>query len=107
MRCYQHIGLTPEAESFLTDNVEMIPNICCPKCGEIISYKMNSRVVRVEELFYNDGPCIIEYKLKDGRTCTEIVQCSPWNSGPMGFMCLEIDGQKMFEWSDDEINQYF
>jgi len=100
------MGLTPDAEDFLRENVIRIPDVICPKCGEVITTKMDTSVLRREALFYDDGPAIIEYKLKDGRTCTEIIQCSPWSSGPMGFMCLEIDGKHMFEWTDEEIETY-
>ncbi len=106
MRAYQHIGLTSEAQDFLEENVVKIPDIVCPKCGEVIKQKMDKTIVRRENLFYDDGPAIIEYKLKDGRTCTEVIQCSPWSSGPMGFMCLEIDGKLMFEWTREEIEVY-
>ena len=106
MRCYQHIGLTEEAKAFLRENVEMIPNQVCPKCGEVLSTKMNCRIIRHLELFYDDGPSECEYKLKDGTTCRESLQAAPWSSGPMGFMCLETDSGLIFKWSQEEINKY-
>lgn len=106
MRQYQHMGLTPDAQHFLEENVVTIPDIICPNCGEVIKQKMDATVIGREALFYDDGPAIIEYKLDDGRICTEVLQCSPWSSGPMGFMCLEIDGKRMFEWTDEEIEVY-
>ena len=106
MRCYQHIGLTEEAKAFLRENVEMIPYQVCPKCGEIITLKMNCSVIRTRTLFYDDGPVEFEYKLKDGSACREVLQAAPWSSGPMGFMCLETDSGLIFKWSQEEINKY-
>ena len=106
MRCYQHVGLTEEAKSFLENNVEMIPDVICPKCGETITTKMNCSLIRTIELFYDDGPNECMYKLKDGTYCNEVLQTAPWNSGPMGFMCLEISNGRLFEWTREEMNKY-
>lgn len=106
MRCYQHVGLTEEAKSFLENNVETIPDGTCPKCGEVITTKMNRSLIRTIELFCDDGPSEYMYKLKDGTYCKEVLQAAPWNSGPMGFMCLETDSGLIFKWSQEEINKY-
>jgi hypothetical protein len=52
---------------------------------------------------FGDGPMLKEYKLKDGKVAKEIVQASPWSGGPCIFLCLEVGGKRMFEWSDDDI----
>lgn len=105
MRCYQHIGLKPEAEKFLKDNVKQIPDITCSKCGEVLTYKLNIISEEIEDLFYSDGPILHTYGLKDGRKIKEVVQASPLSSGPMGFLCLEIENERLFTWSDEEINE--
>jgi hypothetical protein len=95
MRCHQYIGLTKEAEAFLLANVERIVDMTCPKCGEVLSTKLNILKTEHEDAFYGDGPTLSTYKLKDGRIAQEIIQESPWWSGPI---CLEIDGKRFFEW---------
>lgn len=106
MRCYQHIGLTEKAKTFLNENVNIVPDIVCPKCDEVITAKMQKSEIRKLKLFHDDGPLEYEYVLKDGRICKEILQSALWSSGPMGFMCLEIDGEKIYTWSKDEMNKY-
>jgi hypothetical protein len=45
------------------------------------------------------------WKLKDGRVVREIEQASPWSSGPVIFTCLEVDGERIGEWSQEEIDK--
>jgi hypothetical protein len=97
-RSHQYVGLTKEAEIFLLANVEKIADTVCHKCGEIISTKPNIINMEHVDAFYGDGPDLATYKLKDGRIAKEIVQVQPWSSGPMSFICLEIEGQRYFEW---------
>lgn len=104
MRCYQHRGVTKEACDFLSANVKMVPLIVCPKCGEVISKKMDCSIYVVKDAFYDDGPSLYKYNLKDGRIAKEVVQAMPWSSGPVGFLCLEVDGNCMFEWPEEEID---
>jgi len=111
MRCYQEIGLTPEAHEWIDKNANQVPCQQCPKCGEVITWKYDYRVYETQEMFYNDGPALKEFKLKDGRIAQEVVQCSPWSSGPMAFFCLEVENpdgtrERMFEWTDEEISHY-
>jgi hypothetical protein len=104
---YQEVGLKPEAEAFLSENVEMIPNEDnkCPNCGHILSHKRNSVTYEKHDSFYGDGPSLQEYTLKDGTKVKEIVQAERWSSGPTAFFCLEKeDGTRMFEWTEEEIN---
>lgn len=103
MRCYQHVGLTKEAQEFLAKNVKMVPSTVCPKCGEVISEKMDFRVYAREDVFHGDGPSLHEYNLESGGEVKEIVQAMPWSSGPVGFLCLETEGKRMFEWSEKSI----
>jgi len=105
MRCYQHIGLTDEAEHFLDVNAET-ESVKCPTCG--CGTVTRRKILKTEEeaLFYDDGPLLQTYLLKDGRECKEAVQCAPWSSGPMGFLCLEIDGEEVFKWTEKEIEDH-
>jgi len=102
MRCHQYIGLTKEAEAFLLANVERIVDLTCPKCGEVISTKLNILKIESEDAFYGDGPTLSTYKLKDGRIAQEVVQVQPWSSGPMSFICLEIEGKRCYEWKEEQ-----
>lgn len=103
IRMYQHIGLTTEAYVFLTENTKRVPSSVCPKCSHAISTRMDFKIYMEEDVFYGDGPSLHEYSLKDGRVVREVIQAMPMSSGPMGFLCLEIDGERLFEWTDDEI----
>ena len=105
MRCYQHIGLTQKASDFLNQYVVRIPDVVCPKCNEIISTKMDCKVYTHEDMFYGDGPDLHEYKLTNGEIIKEVVQESPWSPGPMVFLCLELQGKKMYQWTDEEIEE--
>jgi len=106
-RSYQEIGLTGEATEFLNRNCCQIPNGVCPKCGEVVSTEQDSEEYAFEDMFYGDGPRLRKYQLMDGRVAKEVVQTAPWDGGPMAFFCLEIDGKREFEWTEDEINEYY
>ena len=88
MRCTQLIGLTVEAEEFLRKNGGE---------GKIYEDATN-------EGMFEDGPMLHEYNLVGGKVAREVIQAVPWSSGPCIFMCLEIDGKRMFEWSQEEID---
>lgn len=105
MRCYQHVGLTAEAEEYLEKNVVKIPVSYCPHCKEVLSTKMKVIASKEYDAFYGDGPSLDTYECIDGSTIKEVVQCMPWSSGPMGFLCLEKDGKKMLEWTEKEIEE--
>lgn len=86
-RSYQHIGLTEEAENFMEKH-------CVTTNAKI-----------TVDLFYGDGPCLHQYKSKNGNTIKEVVQEAPWSSGPMGFLCLEDEnGIRFCEWSEEDID---
>jgi hypothetical protein len=104
-RSWSFVGLTDGAESFLEENVKKIPSNPCPHCEE---YLNETRVIiktETEDSFYGDGPILHTYMLNDGRECKEIIQEEPWSSGPVTFLCLEIDGKRMFEWTNDQIDE--
>lgn len=107
MRCTQIIGLTKEAEDFLEKSVKKIPDPVCPECGNVLGFKYSRRPYfdARDEGMFGDGPMLFEYDLNDGRVAKEVIQAVPWSSGPCIFMCLEVDGERMFEWSQEEIDQ--
>jgi len=104
IRMYQEVGLKPEAIRFIEENAVQEPDQICPYCKEVISYKPSFVVYEKVDSFYGDGPALREFKLKDGRIAREVVQAEPWSSGPVSFFCLEVDGVRVFEWSEEEID---
>ena len=106
MRCYQEIGLNKSAEKFLRENVNQIPNLCCPDCGKVITVKDDIIKTRFVEMFYQDGANLKTYRLKDGRLAKEVIQTTMWSSGPMAFFCLEIGRKRYFEWSKEDLDKY-
>jgi len=105
MRCYQPMGLTEEARNFLNEKCLKKPSLICPDCGKIISESIVSEEIDKIEVFYDDGPTLHKYKMKDGSEIIEVIQASPWSSGPVVFLCLkDPDGKTMFEWPQEEID---
>jgi hypothetical protein len=104
-RSHQFIGLTGEAMVWLNENVVMVPNQICPHCKETINFKMDSLVYETDEVFY-DSLDFHMYNLKDGRIAKEVLQAQPWSSGPVSFLCLEIDGKRLFKWTQKEMSTY-
>jgi hypothetical protein len=82
----------------------------CPHCGkpsgQIMDMEVYDSETGVGYGMFNDGPPLYKYNLKDGRTAYEVVQTVPWSSGPMIFLCLEIDKEKQFLWTEKEIEKY-
>jgi len=105
IRMYQEVGLKPEAEAFLNENALRKPTSFCPHCNGVLSEGFDVIHVEHHDSFYEDGPYLRTIVLKDGRITKEVVQEEPWSSGPVCFLCLEIDGQMMFEWTQDEIEE--
>lgn len=105
MRCTQPIGLTDEAENFITLNVKTTPEETCSECNHTTGGELVKRVYDASGSsgMFGDGPSLHEYELKDGSKVKEIVQTAPWSSGPMIFLCLEDEeGKRLFEWKQDE-----
>jgi hypothetical protein len=107
MRETQIMGLTVEAQEFLEANCEKV-EITCLGCKQD-KIKVFDRVVHdsARELgMFNDGPDLFVYNLKDNSRIKEVVQATPWSSGPCIFLCLEDEkGEKKFKWSERAINQ--
>ena len=109
MRHTQFIGLPPEALKFLEEHCEIIPDSTCHHCGGILSYKKRTEIYADAKQYgmFDDGPMLSKYYLKDGREVFEDIQCCPWSSGPMIFLCLkDKDKNILFKWDDKEIEKY-
>jgi hypothetical protein len=104
-REHQYIGLTGKALNWLDKNVMKVPDQICPHCNQTISYKQLCSVYESDEVFY-DKLDLLVYNLTDGRIAKQVLQAQPWSSGPMSFLCLEIEGKRMFRWTQKEMDQY-
>lgn len=104
-RSYSHVGLKEEATLWLEQNVLVNPD-CCPHCGHITKESIGKNVYTQEDVFCGQMIELYEYQLKDGRKVKEIFQDMPWASGPVGFQCLVVDGKRMFEWTEEEIQDH-
>lgn len=109
IRMYQEVGLKLVAKDFLDKNVNMIVDkiTTCPHCHKEVSTTMKREVISIlsKDYFYENGPTLRIYRLRNGGVAKEVVQALPWSSGPVAFMCLEVDGVRMFEWTDKEIEE--
>ena len=54
---------------------------------------------------FEDGPELYEWRSNESDIIyREVLQCSPWSSGPCIFLCLETDnGLREFQWTEEEI----
>jgi len=113
----QYIGLKPEAVNYL--NREMVPvsaTIDVDFATRTIESKIETLVRRevysqINGAWQDIVANLHEYTWPSGEVCREIIQAEPWSSGPMYFLCLEITGgenagQKIYEWTDEEMSQY-
>jgi hypothetical protein len=91
-------GLSGEAESFLAKNAMCINPCSC--CGRHLGYVK----LEVDRTGMFDELPLYQYRLKDGRTATEIVQANPWSSGPMVFLKLAVSSGELFEWDRETID---
>ncbi len=109
MRATQVFGLKQEAIDFLDENVDTVPDLMCPKCGEVITHTKKSRVYENAKAsgLHKDGPLLKEYILKDGRIVREVLS----KYRPMsGWLCLFLDlvdedKNVLYEWSEEEISR--
>ncbi len=106
MRCTQIMGLKQEANEFIEQFCKKIPDLTCPYCSTTITEKKACRIydTRNENGMFEDGPSLIEYDLIDGRVIREVIQETVWSSGPCIFLCLECNGERYFEWSQECID---
>ncbi|MEN6550105.1 MAG: hypothetical protein ABFE07_29020 [Armatimonadia bacterium] len=106
MRCWQPYGLNAAAKKFLEENgfLEEIETSKCPHCGKTIASGLRLKhtiYINLERGFY-ESDAMEEWTLKDGRKARRVEDFCVWSSGPMTFDCLEIDGQKVCQWTPEE-----
>lgn len=101
----QIFGLNSEALGFLDKNCKRTGEKTCPTCKHVTGGDKIVKDYKDESGLgmFDDGPTLQEYTLKEGGVAREVVQASPWSSGPCIFLCLEIDGKRMFMWEEGEI----
>lgn len=107
MRCTQIIGLNGEATAYLAKSCKMVPVRHCPHCGEVIDVDREMRVYEEarDAGMFDDGPDLHEYTLTSGQKVREVIQETPWSSGPCIFLCLEDEnGTRLFEWPQEDID---
>lgn len=106
MRCTQIAGLSREAINWLNENQKEPECEECPHCGHRKITDAHDRVYGDAKLLgmFEDGPDLFEYDLKEGGVAREVVQTVPWSSGPVIFLCLEVDGKRIGEWSQKDID---
>ena len=105
MRMTQVMGLPREARVYVETMTKTVP-IDCPHCGHQIDTRRKTKVyASARQLgMFNDGPDLNEYELDNGKTVKEVVQASPWSSGPCIFLKLVDDeGKDMFVWDEKDI----
>lgn len=83
MRMTQFIGLTKAANDFVSQLKPIESN----------NYTMGMFEEKIPLRKWKD---VVE------RVYNEVVQDSPWSSGPVIFCCLECEGKPLFEWVQDE-----
>jgi hypothetical protein len=99
------MGLTPEAEAWLEENCQKEGYDPCPHCGKMTKTHLKVIAEEVKDMFYENGPTLHIYLTHDGKKVKEIVQAAPWSSGPIGFLCLELEGEVLIgEWDKEEID---
>ena len=118
----QNCGLTTQGKEFIKkscihDKIETYRN------GELIDIHSEPRKVIYKESKPDEfgdysfaDPDLLEYLTKDGKKIREIIQVAPWLSGPNYFLCLDgpnyflcledEEGNRIFEWNEEEIENY-
>lgn len=100
MRTTQFIGLTKEAEDFVKD-LKSLPS-------DRKTFGMFGEDIPLRK--WEIHPCLQGMNTSEEtiQCIREVVQASPWSSGPMIFSCLEIDfgaecNCRIFEWSHNPL----
>lgn len=108
MRMTQFVGLHKNAEKWLDENVEKEVYHRCPHCNEPLSWTLKKTYIEdVMGMFNEAVAALYKYTTRNGRVVQEVIQCEPWSSGPVIFLCLEDikTKERLFEWSEEEIAQ--
>lgn len=111
MRCFQYIGLNQKAKDWLEENCVKEPIEFCPHCGKPTKETLKVIWAYHHDSFMGEGPLLETYEAKDGALVNVVIQEESWASGPVCFLCLEIErpdrpgiaNMKFCEWTDEEI----
>ncbi len=106
MRCTQFIGLNEKALMYLNENCIKEKQEKCPTCGHITGGNLiNHTYDMVTGMFDEEVADLRVYKHKDGSEVREIVQATPWSSGPVIFLCLQYKGRNICKWAKKHIDK--
>jgi hypothetical protein len=97
------VGLSKRALTFLRNEGKTKSVNSCEHCGHCSGKELVSQTYETIEVFVNEDYQLQKWRLKDGRIAKEVVQCIPWDSGPILYTCLEIDGVRKFLHNEDEV----
>ena len=121
MRTDQYIGLSEKAQEWLKKNalpcfVTVIKEFPKDPVTKTITSERSQHTElwkteygMIDTAYGNDFP-LYQYRLKDQRKVVEVVQASPWSSGPCYFLCLVVKGTDEVipesKWTDEEMDEY-
>lgn len=101
---FQFIGLTPNANGWLKENVKKFPTQICPHCKKSIKDDYEAWVYTKPGIYDAGSLPLWAYMLSDGTIVKETVQTVGMGNGPASevplvFLCLRtMDGTRIFEW---------
>jgi len=105
MRMTQFTGLSDRAKKYIEDNckkdsIEVFKNGVLDKSYMVPVKEPGNKIFGM----FEEEIQLFNYVLKDGFIIKEIMQTSPWASGPVIFTCLEDrSGKQIGKWTDKEI----
>lgn len=99
MRCDQFVGLSPAAVAFLEKHE--VPQEVCEHCRR--PFPRSLKQIGFYHGMFDDTYPLHRHILKNGRTADEFHQVSPWSSGPIHHIGLEVSDGTEFVWTDKEI----
>ena len=105
MRHTQFFGLSERAREYLSNNAQIRTTKICPHCKiPIETGLIKEKYDSTWGMFEEEIP-LYRYTLKNGKTVCEVVQATPWSSGPCIFLCLKDESGKQFcKWPQKEID---
>ena len=117
MRCDQFIGLNDEAKTYLEREKVLLSSTfeidwTTKEINRIDEYSIDIQEYSfITGAWQDEVARLHEYTWPSGEKCREIVQATPWSSGPCYFLCLEIvggesAGDKLYEWTEKKMQHY-
>jgi len=100
MRCDQHAGLTKAATEFIVEN--RLASDVCPCCNHVL----HSQKEKIGSYEGFDSYPLFRYALTGGRQADEFLQAAPWSSGPIFFLGLKVSDGQVFEWTEEEMQEW-